>query len=90
MFKLFITAVAAVFATLGVAALSTGTHTGSARRLGIVTLQGDAAIAAGHFFLVMSTLGLIVWLPQRWRGTGLVLWWLAMMAALALLLMGRL
>ena len=90
MFKLFITAGAAIFAVLGVAALSTGTHTGSARRYGIVTLEGEAAFAAGHFFLVMATLGLVVWLPHRFLAAGLVVWWLAMMVALAVLVFGRL
>lgn len=90
MLKLVITAIAAVFAALGVAALATGTHTGQARWQGMVTLEGEAAFAAGHFFLVMSTLGLLVWLPDRFRAAGLALWWLGMMAALAALLMGRL
>ncbi len=90
MLRLFITAVAAVFAVLGWAALATGTHTGNARWYGMVTLEGDAAFSAGHFFLVMATLGLVVWLPDRWRTPGLVLWWLGLMAALAALVMGRL
>jgi len=90
MFKLFITVVATIFAVLGMAALSTGTHSGHARRYGLVTLEGEAAFAAGHFFLVMATLGLVVWLPYRFVAAGLVAWWLAMMVALAVLVMDRL
>jgi len=89
LFKLFITAVATTFAVLGVAALNTGTHTGYARRYGLVTLEGEAAFAAGQFFLVMATLGLVVWLPHRFFAAGLVAWWLAMMVALAVLVMDR-
>lgn len=80
-----LTLAAVVFAVLGVAALTTQMHTGAARRAGIVTLQGDDAVALGQFFLVMSTLGLVVWLPRRWLAAGLVMWWLALMAMLGVL-----
>jgi len=90
MFKLFISGVGAIFAALGFAALSTGFHSGYARRYGLITLEGEAASAAGYFFLVMATLGLVVWLPQRFLAAGLVVWWLGMMGALAALVMGRL
>lgn len=76
------TAVSAVLAAVGTAAIVSETHSGWARFKGFVTLQGDAAVLAGVFFLVLALLPLAVWLPQRWTAPALVLWWLGLMALL--------
>ena len=80
--KLLFSGMAAVLAGLGVLAIVTEVHTGSTRRHGIVTLFGDDAVWLGQTLLLLALLPLAEWLPTRWVGKALVLWWLTLMAFL--------
>jgi hypothetical protein len=87
--RLLFTLIAAVFAGLGALAIQSEAHTGAGRRVGIVTLLGADAVALGQVFLVIATLGVVVWVPRRLMGPALALWWLALMAAIAWLVFAR-
>lgn len=78
--KLLFSAVAAVFAAVGLAAIVLQSHTGMARRVGMVTLSGERAVEAGWLLLLLAVLPLAVWLPRRALAPALVLWWLGVMA----------
>ncbi|MDO9250762.1 hypothetical protein [Hydrogenophaga sp.] len=80
--KWLFTAISVTFAALGVLAIVTEVHTGATRRQGIVTVFGDDAVWIGQTCLLLAALPLAVWLPARWVGKALVLWWLALMALL--------
>ncbi|MBV1732529.1 MAG: hypothetical protein KUA38_09820, partial [Hydrogenophaga sp.] len=80
--KWLFTAIGVTFAALGVLAIVTEVHTGSTRRQGVVTVFGDDAVWIGQTCLLLAALPLAVWLPARWVGKALALWWLALMALL--------
>jgi len=87
--KLLFAGMAAVLAGLGVLAIVTEVHTGSTRRHGIVTLFGDNAVWLGQTLLLLALLPLAVWLPARWVGAAITIWWLTLMAWLFVLLFLR-
>lgn len=55
------TMIAAVPIGLGALAIATEVHTGSTRRQGIVTLEGEAAVEMGVILVVLGLLPLAVW-----------------------------
>lgn len=65
---------------LGVFAIVTETHTSHPRFRGVVTVFGEAAIWNGKTCLILAALPLMVWLPKRWLGLGVSLWWATLMA----------
>ena len=77
--KLLFTAIAAVLAGVGVAAIVAEVHSGSTRHRGIVTLYGGDAVWMGQTILLIAAVPLLVWLPQRWVGWAGVVWWLVLM-----------
>ena len=76
------TLIAVAFASTGGAAIVLQSHTGFARRQGLVTLEGDAAVTFGAFMVGVALLPLAVWLPRRMVGGALAVWWLLMMVVL--------
>lgn len=82
--KLLFTGIGATLAVIGVLAILTKTHTGYVRFLGIRTVLGDDAVWFGKVCLLLAVLPLLVWLPARWVGPAITLWWLALMAWLFL------
>jgi hypothetical protein len=77
--KLLFTAIAAVLATVGIAAIVTEVHSASTRFHGAVTVLGDDAVRAGQTALLLAAVPLLVWLPQRWVGWAGAVWWLVLM-----------
>jgi len=82
--KLLFTGIGATLAAVGVSAILTKTHTGYVRFLGIRTASGDDAVWFGKACLLLAVLPLMVWLPARWVGIAITLWWLVLMAWLFL------
>ena len=78
--KLVFTGIAATLATLGLWAILTKTHTGYVRFQGVRTVLGDDAVWVGKTCLLLAVLPLLVWLPARWVGAGVALWWVSLMA----------
>lgn len=87
--KLLLSAVAVVFAAVGIAAIVFESHTGMARRVGMVSLSGERAVEAGLMLLLLAALPLAVWLPRRALAPTLLLWWLGVMAWLGWIVFGR-
>ena len=77
--KLLFTAIAAVLAGVGIAAIVTEVHSASTRLHGVVTVFGDDAVRAGQTALLLAAVPLLIWLPQRWVGWAGVVWWLVLM-----------
>jgi hypothetical protein len=42
--------------------------------------MGDDAVWFGQTCLLLAVLPLLVWLPKRWVGIGVSVWWVALMA----------
>ena len=78
--KWLFTAIGLALAASGTLAIVTGVHTSSPRFQGIVTVFGDEAVWVGQTGLLLAALPLMVWLPPRWIGAGVTVWWLALMA----------
>ena len=78
--KLLFSSIAAAFVLAGTLIILNRTYTASTRRAGIVTTEGDQAVWLGQTFILLGLLPLVVWLPRRWLGVSLALWWLALMA----------
>ena len=78
--KLVFTAIGATLAFAAVLAIVTESHTGYTRFQGLQTARGEDAIWVGRTLLLVALAPMMVWLPSRWVGTGLVVWWLALMA----------
>ncbi len=55
------TLISAVFVGLGTVAILTEVHTGSTRQRGLVTLEGDAAVAMGVMMVVLGLMPLAIW-----------------------------
>jgi hypothetical protein len=77
--KLLFTAIAAVLAGVGTAAIVNEVHSASTRFQGVVTVFGDDAVWAGQTALLLAAVPLLVWLPQRWVGWAGAVWWLVLM-----------
>lgn len=77
--KWLFTAISAVLAAVGVAAIVTEVHTASTRLHGVITVFGDDAIWAGQTALLLAALPLLVWLPPRGAGWAGAVWWLVLM-----------
>lgn len=77
--KLIFTGISAVLITLSLVAIVTKTRTSSVRFQGIITVIGDDAVWAGRTGLLIAVLPLLVWLPVRFLGTGVALWWISLM-----------
>jgi uncharacterized membrane protein len=80
--KILCTLCAFFLGALGTLAIVTETHSGYARFKGHVTLLGDQAVGMGLVILCLALLPLVVWVPRRWVGWALVLWWLLLMATI--------
>jgi hypothetical protein len=78
--KWLFTAIAAVLAVVGAAAILTEVHTSSTRHQGVVTVFGNDAVWVGQTVLFLAVLPLMVWLPVRWVGWAGAIWWLVLMA----------
>ena len=78
--KLVFTGISATLAAIGLLAIMTKTHTSSVRFQGIVTVIGDDAVWVGQIGLLLAVLPLLVWLPARWFGVGVALWWVGLTA----------
>jgi len=78
--KWLFTAIAAVLAAVGAAAIVTEVHTSSTRFQGVVTVFGDDAVWVGQTVLLLAALPLLVWLPVRWVGWAGAVWWVVLMA----------
>lgn len=78
--KLVFTGMASILVTIGLLAIATEVHTGYSRFQGIRTLVGDDAVWLGRTCLLLAVLPLLVWLPTRWVGPGVVVWWVAIMS----------
>lgn len=78
--KLLFASISAVLIFIGVLAIATQTHTGYSRYEGLRTIMGDDAIWFGQTCLLLAVLPLLVWLPKRWVGIGVSVWWVALMA----------
>ena len=78
--KLVFTAIGAAFALAAVLAIVTETHTGYTRFMGLQTSHGEEAIWVGKTLLLVALAPWMVWLPARWVGPGLAVWWLTLMA----------
>ena len=77
--KWLFTAIAAVLAAVGAAAIVTELHSGSTRHRGIVTFYGSDAVWMGQTILLIAAVPLLVWLPSRWVGWAGAVWWLVLM-----------
>jgi hypothetical protein len=78
--KLLFTAIGATFAAVGLMAIVDEVHTGYVRYQGIRTVFGADAVWFGRTCLLLAVLPLTVWLPARWIGPALALWWVSLMA----------
>jgi uncharacterized membrane protein len=78
--KLLFTAIGATFSVVGLMAIVDEVHTGYVRFHGIRTVFGDDAVWIGRTCLLLAVLPLTVWLPSRWVGPALALWWVSLMA----------
>ena len=78
--KLVFTGISATLTAIGLLAIMTKTHTGYVRFQGILTVIGDDAAWVGQTCLLLAVLPLLVWLPARWVGVGVALWWMGLMA----------
>jgi hypothetical protein len=77
------TLISAVCVGLGTLAILTEVHTGSTRRQGMVTLEGEAAVAMGVMMVVLGLLPLAIWARTPTQAK----WWIGLcMAAFAVLL----
>jgi hypothetical protein len=87
--KLLFTTIALAFALVGIAAILSEQHTGYTRFQGIRTVFGEEAIWKGQTCLLLAALPLTVWLPSRWVGTAIAVWWLSLMIWLFAPLLAR-
>lgn len=78
--KLLFAAIGATFALVGVLAILGEVHTGYTRGQGIRTLFGGEAVWFGRTCLLLALLPATVWLPARWVGPAIALWWVSLMA----------
>ena len=77
--KWLFTAISAVLAAVGLAAIVSQVHTASTRVQGVVTVFGGDAVWAGQTALLLAAVPLLVWLPPRWVGWAGAVWWLVLM-----------
>lgn len=77
--KLLFTGISAALAVLGGLAIVTQSARVSPRFEGVRTILGDDAVWLGKTSLLLAVLPLLVWLPARWVGIAITLWWLALM-----------
>ena len=78
--KLVFAGISATLAAVDLLAIMTKTHTGYVRFQGILTVIGDDVVWMGQTCLLLAVLPLLVWLPARWVGVGVALWWVGLMA----------
>ena len=78
--KWLFTGIGLALAASGTLAILTKVHTSSTRFQGIVTVFGDEAVWVGQTGLLLAALPLMVWLPPRWIGSAVTIWWLVLMA----------
>ncbi len=82
--KLVFTALSAVIFCVGLVAIVTETHTATSRFEGYRTVVGADAVWVGQTAVLLAILPVLVWLPKRWVGLGVSMWWVALMAWLFL------
>lgn len=78
--KLLFTSISIVLILIGLLAIVTKTHVGYSRFEGFSTVIDDEAIWFGETCLLLAVLPLLVWLPGRWIGFSVSVWWIALMA----------
>lgn len=72
--KLLFGAIALTLFAVGLAAIVLESHTGSTKRHGLVSIEGDDAVWMGKTLMLLGLMPLMAWVPRRFIGLFAWVW----------------
>lgn len=78
--RVLFTTISVILIISGSVSIITGVSTSSTKLGGIVTLTGVDATWSGMTAMLIGLLPLIVWLPKRYVGLCVIIWWVGLMS----------